>query len=267
MIKKYYSSRNNPKQLTLNGIYWKLRNFYLLFRDNGYFGEKLGVTSSRAPSSALNEAALALNFQPFPITKWSEEMITEENVFDVIEFFYEFVSKPVGDWGAYDEGLGRAEYRERANQFLNEYSGGYELKENGMILALGEHGLQAIMDAEIVPFDEENVDSKVRDAIVKWRNRNLTISEKKAAIRDMADVFEWLKKVKGLSSVLADGDTDGLFQIANKFHIRHHNNEQKNNYDKNIWYSWMFHFYLATYHAAIRLLVKQRKSSVKGGRS
>jgi len=44
-----------------------------------------------------------------------------------------------------------------------------------------------------------------------------------------------------------------LFNIANNFSIRHANEKQKNSYDKNIWYSWMFYFYIATIHALLRI--------------
>lgn len=50
-----------------------------------------------------------------------------------------------------------------------------------------------------------------------------------------------------------------LFNIANNFGIRHYNKEQKTNYDQNIWLSWMFHFYLATLHASLRLIEKNNK--------
>ena len=42
--------------------------------------------------------------------------------------------------------------------------------------------------------------------------------------------------------------------IANNFSLRHHNSDQIQNYDQDIWYSWIFHFYLAKYHAVIRLI-------------
>ena len=132
---------------------------------------------------------------------------------------------------------------------------------------MGTDGLQHILDAEIIPYDEENVDSKVRNAIIKWRNRNLSLSEKKEAIRELADVFEWLKKTKKLGTVLDGKDESILFDLANNFGIRHHNPNQKTNYDRAIWYSWIFHFYLATYHAAIRLLIKNEKETKRPIRS
>ena len=120
MSKQYYSARTNPSRLTLAGLYWKFTNLYMLFRDRGYLEEKLQLNShSHSSKYAEHEAALALNFQPFPVTKWSTEKVTEENVFDAIEFFNDYISKPIdADWGGYNETLGRTEYREKANQFL-----------------------------------------------------------------------------------------------------------------------------------------------------
>jgi hypothetical protein len=272
MTKRYYSSRVKRKTLTLEELYWKLQHLFLLFRNKDYFKEKAGITETGIPDFIEHEAAIALTFQPFPITKWAQEIITEDHIFDVLEFLYEHVSRPgameemtsetgwnYSDYDSYDSDAGRSEFREKLNSFLCDYRTGYELMKDGTILAIGSQGLQHILDAEILPYDEANVDSKVRNAITKWRNRHLSFAEKKEAVREMADVFEWLKKTKGLDKVLDGKDESALFDIANNFSIRHHDPKQKSNYDKNIWYAWMFHFYLATYHAAIRLLAKAEK--------
>jgi len=89
----------------------------------------------------------------------------------------------------------------------------------------------------------------------------LDSAERKSAVRELADVFEWLKKTARLEMALKKHDESVLFDIANNFHIRHHNPRQKNDYDQAIWHSWMFHFYLATYHAVIRLLLKRTAQS------
>jgi hypothetical protein len=274
MTRRYYTTRTKPKSLTLDELYQKLQNLYLLFRDKDYFKDKAEITRKYFPDAILHEAAIELTFQPFPITKWAPETITEDHIFDTIEFLYDRASKPgelvdmtsdtgwnYSDYENYDEAKGKEEFRERANVILADYKTGFELTPEGTILAIGTTGLQYILDAEIVPYDEVNVDNKVRNAITKWRNRHLSLSEKREAIRELADVFEWLKKAKNLESVLDKKDTSALFDIANNFSIRHHNPSQKSNYDQAIWYSWMFHFYLATYHAAIRLLIKKEKES------
>jgi hypothetical protein len=270
MPRRYYSSRKQPQALTLDELYCKLQNLYLLLRQKDFFDQKAGISHGPIPDAIQREARLDLNFQLFPIEKWDPEDITEDHIFDALEFLHEHTSKP-GKWvrcytddgdeyygyEGYDEEAGRTELRERANRFLMDYPPGYELTADGNVATLGTDGLQYILKAEIIPYDELNVDSKVRGAIDRWRNRRVSREDKKQAIRDLADVFEWLKKTGRLGKVLDNKDESAIFDLANNFAIRHHNPKQKANYDKEIWFSWIFHFYLATYHAAIRLLVKR----------
>jgi hypothetical protein len=271
--RRYYAARNQPGQLTLEGAYRKLEYLYLFFRDRDYFREA-GITRTEIPDEIKHKAALCLSFQMFPVTKWASQHVTEDHVFEALEFLHDHVSRPgmwtqmtsdtgynYSDYDGYDEGAGQVEFRKEANAFLADYKSGFEITAEGKVLALGSDGLQHILDAKLVAYDEVNVDSKVRSAIIKWRNRHLSLDEKRAAIRDLADVFEWLKKTKNLEKILDRKDESAIFDIANNFAVRHHNPQQKTNYDQAIWYAWMFHFYLATYHAAIRLLIKHEQKS------
>jgi hypothetical protein len=270
MTRHYYSRRKKSGTLTLEKLHWKFQYLYRRFRDEDFFKKLAGHTNGDLPNSLIYEAAMAFDFQPFPINSWSAEEITEDHIFDMIEFLFDRASKPSDwrekytsdgeiyyDYDTYDRDEGRAEFRAHANEILSDYKAGFELTEDGKILALGDRGLRQILNADIEPYDEENVDSKVRSAIQKWRSRDLSLNAKKEAIRELADVFEWLKKTKNLSAALDDKDESAIFDLANNFAIRHHNPRQKTNYDPVIWYSWMFHFYLATYHASIHLLKRK----------
>ncbi len=62
-----------------------------------------------------------------------------------------------------------------------------------------------------------------------------------------------------LKTVLTTSDEADLFNIANNFGIRHYNQKQKTDYDEAIWLSWIFYYYLATIHAAIRLIEKHEE--------
>jgi hypothetical protein len=273
--RRYYSSRTKRVQLSLSEIYFKFQHIYLYFMKKDYFKEKAGIYGTNLPEEIKHKAGFSLKFQPFPITKWAEADITEDNLFDVLEFLYDHVSQP-GEYGDlttdtgfnyqdyinYDEAEGKKEYREKINTILADYKQGYKLSEEGQILAIGSHGLDQILDADIPAYDDKNVDSKVRSAVRKWRNRHLDMSEKKQAIVELADVFEWLRKTKKLEKALSKKGESALFEIANNFGIRHHNPNQKSDYDKDIWYAWIFHFYLATYHAAIRI-IKRKESHAK----
>jgi hypothetical protein len=252
----------------------RVASLFALFRDKDYFKQRTGLSVNTFPSSLRDEANVFLNFNPFPFEKWTNDQITENNLFALIEFLHDRISKPgewvemstssgytYSDYATYDEVAGKTEFREAANAILFDCEPSYELSSRGEIETLGSGGLQYILGAEIVPFDEINVDSKVALAIAKWKNRKRTLDDMKESVRLLADVFEFLKKAKQLGIALDTSDASDLFKIANNFSIRHHNQQQKSNYDPFIWYSWMFHFYLATYHAAIRLI--QKKSPAK----
>ena len=84
----------------------------------------------------------------WPITqKYSK--YTEDDLFDVIEFLYDHVSRPIdgylhdhNDCGwhykTFDQATGREEYRSEINEFLHDYMDGYELSTAGEILTLPE---------------------------------------------------------------------------------------------------------------------------------
>jgi hypothetical protein len=181
-----------------------------------------GIADDEISPEIRYEAAHLLTFQPFPIESWPRNVITEEHIFEALEFLYICVAKPgrmfenciPRRYETYDESAGQHEFRTRANQFLADYKTGFELAKDGTILAVGAGPLQHILDAAIVPYDEKNVDRKVQNAIAKWRNRRLSQPEQKEAIRELADVFEWLKKTKDLSSVLDSRDESAIFDIA-----------------------------------------------------
>jgi hypothetical protein len=136
-------------------------------------------------------------------------------------------------------------------------------RSEGEILALADNGLEGLFEAPLPPkVDPNNVAARIEAARTKYRRYKSSMDERRDAIRDLADVLEYLRPQ--LKTVLTKKDEAALFDIANNFGIRHHNRQQKTDYDKVIWYSWMFYYYLATIHAALRLIERgaERKSKV-----
>ncbi len=274
MTREYYNSRHARHELRLDELHARVSSLFALFRDRNFLKEKTGLTDNYLPNALRHEATVYLGFSPFPFDRWPANEITENNLLGMIEFLYDRVSKPgkltlqtdesgydFHDFESYDEEAGKAEFRQAANAVLSNWKTGYELSAGGDVQEKGTAGLQYLFDANIPALDEVNVDSQVRLAIAKWRSRRSTNTDKKEAVRILADVFEYLKKAHGLQSVLDKQDESDLFHIVNTFAIRHHNPKQKTGYDKGIWYAWMFHFYLATYHASVRLILKRRLTS------
>jgi len=196
----------------------------------------------------------------------------EDDLFDIIEFLYDHVSKPqkswVHDYGGcgnhysdFDKEAGQAEYVEKLNPILQTYRNGYELNDKGEILTLPPPGMGPLLDAPLPTLNPNNVEAKVRAAADRFRRHNSSLDERKNAIRDLADVLEFLRD--DAKDVLSSKDEGDLFNIANNFGIRHHNVKQKTNYDAAIWYSWMFYHYLSTIHVCLRLIARKKAAEAK----
>lgn len=102
-----------------------------------------------------------------------------------------------------------------------------------------------------------DIKARMIEAEKLFYNGRSSLIDRKNAVKELADCFEFLRN--DLKSVLNKKDEADLFNIANNFGIRHHNENQKTDYDKNIWLSWMFHFYLASLHASLRLIERAKK--------
>ena len=178
----------------------------------------------------------------------------DDDLFNVIEFLYEHCSRPIKEdvyhhifnqcgwhFNSFERAPGRREYRERINDLLALYESGYELSEDGEILTLADDGLGDLFDAELPEIDAENINGRVAAAKTKFRRYRSSLDERRDAIRDLADVLEYIKP--RAHAVLDSADESDLFHLANKFGIRHHNSSQKTSYSKPIWYSWMFYYY------------------------
>ncbi len=276
--RRYYSTRTgknqNAQRFDTSFLKRLFRDLYIGFDEMGYFQEGFGydcVDQGRVAGTLGSD----IDAQFFRIIRkqslWpiKENCLkySEDDVFDVVEFLYDHISKPIeGNYHSYgqcgwhyysfDKNAGQREYRNEINSILADYSVGYELSDNGEILELPERGLENLIEANLPLYDPENVEERVASAITKFRRYHSTLDERRDAIRDLGDVLEFLRpKAK---EVLLSRDESDLFNIANNFGIRHHNSDQKTDYDKPIWYSWMFYYYLSTIHACLRLINKAK---------
>lgn len=278
--KKYYSVRvgKNPlaTEIGLDILLRFFKNIYLDFRGKGYFQEAFGydcVDAGEVPGKlgADIEAQMLRKLRKpnlWPIDQKSEQY-SEDDVFDVIEFLYDHISKPLDGYHhtysgcgwhyqTFNKEDGRREFRTEINDLLKDYKEGFELSESGEILALSDKGLENLLIADIPSCDPENIENRLNNAILKFRRYRSSVDDRRDAIRDLADILEFLRPK--LNSVITKGDESDLFNIANNFGIRHHNDSQKTDYEKSIWYSWIFYYYLATIHAVLRLIEQKEKN-------
>lgn len=189
----------------------------------------------------------------------------ETTFFTVIEFIFDYVSKPVHRLGrivSFEKEPAQLDYRTRVNEILDLYiyyygsrnrittKKAFELSEEGEIREKAQEGLEKLLE-EIPPTDDsENIDDKIRYAKSRFLRYGATVEEKKEAVRTLGDVLEFLKK----SNIrMPKHDDSDLFHIINRFSIRHHNRLQKSDYTTDVWYDFLFYFFLATIQVLLRL--------------
>lgn len=276
-LKRYYSQRHNKEKSALNigGLRTVFAITYRDFCSRHYFDEYLGLdcTDGFIPGHAGSDIDGYIFKKLRKENLWPVSVkinqYSRDDVFDMIEFFFDHISKPLErdayyhDWNQcgyhykhYDKNAGQSEFIEEVNQYLNDFAEGYELSQSGEILILGEPEFKQLLEAPVPTDDQENVTAKVSAAVNKFRRYASTLEERADAVRSLADCLEYLRPQ--MKSVLSTKDESDLFNIANNFGIRHHNAKQQTNYDKSIWLRWMFYFYLATLHACIRLINKKK---------
>jgi len=275
-MKKYYSSRtgkNSNSSFDLPSLKRLFKAIYQRLEKEGYFQEYFGYNCVDRDfvSGKLGEdiaSALLLSLKKdnlWPINSFLDQY-SEDDLFDIMEFLLDHISKPKlndRDYHSYyecgyhytkfDKSAGQKEFIEKINELLPDYSTGFELSSDGFILTKESYGLNDIFDANIRATDE--IKDKIAFAIKKYRQSRTDMNERKTAIRELADLCEQLRG--DIKQLLNQKDENDLFNIANKFAIRHSNENQQPNYDKNIWYAWMFYFYLSTIYAV--LAIKERK--------
>ncbi|MHB0988834.1 MAG: hypothetical protein ACYC3P_09255 [Bellilinea sp.] len=276
--RKYYSVRtgkNLNTRFSLDFLCKLFFDLYSSFVDKDYFQESMGywcVDRDVVPGTLGKNIEgkifrLLRKDNLWPISD-NYQNYAEDDLFDMIEFLYDQISKPIdtgGDYHSYsncgyhyslfDKESGRKEFRSEVNVLLKDYGEGFELSDIGEILFIGEPGLENLLNAKISTDDPINIDDKVIAAVQKYRRVKSTSRERKDAIRDLADVLEYIRQKA--EKYLESQDERDLFNLANNFGIRHHNQKQKTNYDNSIWYAWMFYYYLATIHALTLMAMRE----------
>jgi hypothetical protein len=276
----YYSVRTGKHpdgaKLTLLNFKKMFKTVYRSFDRTGYFQEYFGYDCIDADSGSGKvagrlgediEGALLVALrkeQMWPLEVYIDDY-SEDDLFDIIEYIYDHISKPIdgyhhgfGNCGmhysTFNRQAGRDEFRSTLNPILAILNEGYVLTEEGEILQLPDMGLAPLTDANLPICDTENVEKRVETAVFRFRKHHSSLEDRRIALRDLVDVMEYLRPK--LKNVISKQDESDLFNIANNFGVRHHNDIQKTNYDAAIWYSWMFYYYLATIHACTRLIEK-----------
>ena len=275
--KKYYSERIGQKKtpirlpdlrLAIRLLYDKYNNSYYFQDAFGFECVDRGYVAGRMKSTMGKHITLKfLGKHVWPIEKYYYKW-DENTCFDIIEYLHEFVAKPTSKnfhawdncgWHVYKADIfeGQKEFRNDVNEYLSRYyEGKFELMPNGEIYLRVPEDLKKVITNRHQSEDTKNIENKVERAIHKFSHFTTNIDEKMEAIRILADVLEFLKSEINEHMLRKDGSR--LFEIANKFSFRHHNIQQRIDYDKEIWTEWIFYLYLNTINTLVKIKSKEK---------
>jgi len=188
----------------------------------------------------------------------------EVAMFTLAEFVHDHVAKPAKDAGAFhgfsncgwhydcrgdkfDDVAARVEWRNKVDAFLKFYEDGYELSTSGEIVRIAPDGMSKLVQTQPSPRVGNTDRAKVANAVRTFHLGRSTREERKQAVRVLADVLEFHRAA--VKTHLSKDESD-LFNIANNFALRHHNSQQRDDYD-DAWLTWLFYIYLSTVHLVL----------------
>ncbi len=190
---------------------------------------------------------------------------------DVLEVLHGVVSKPLraayhyyggcGDhYLSFDKADGQRALRDCLNPVLKRCSPPLRMEETGLIVELGEEGLEDLIAEALPESAPDDVAARVASAVKVFRDRHSDIAGLLHAVLDLAAALEELRpRVK---QEMLSKDEGALFELANGFSIRHADRRQRGDYDKPVWLRWSFYVYLATIHAVLRVEARQAADQV-----
>lgn len=244
--------------------------FVQLYEDlesRGYFVRAFGGDcKNNGPSeiSASGTVGMHLGWNPtWPLDP--NELNDEGRLYDVIERMHDLVSRPRRRFTHepdYDcihhvdpaPAIGRELYRWQVNELLDDAGVGLRLANDGddagrLVTVTDE--VRSDLVQTLVARAGQDTGDRVRHAISLFRRRGATDEDKRSASIALAGVLEERRDL--LRENLTSPDEGALFEIANRFAIRHRRADQSTAYDP-VFLDWVFWAYLSTVELTDRLL-------------
>ena len=280
--RRYYRQRvtgEGAPRLTLEDIGRMTLATIQAFEERGCFQEAFGKwcpdntgIKGRRGDGALFLFTHAHRRDLWPARETVYETLDELSLFTVIEVLHDCASEPredgasFHDWSncgwhytKFNQPLGQTEWRKAINAFLPSYGQGFRLSNDGEVEAIGASGLRELMDDSFVRSPGNIDEAKVERAVKRFRHALSNQDDRKDALRDLADVLE--NHRTRIGELVGNRDEGALFNIANNFAIRHHNDRQKTEYGPEM-QTWIFHTYLAMTHLVLGLGKREAPAAV-----
>lgn len=240
------------------------------FADSGYlvevFGEECVDDSTELPdtdASWVIERRLGIpGLWPLAPATWDEDTF-----FGLIEVFHDLISRPrtrrYHDYGGcgwhhseFHNGPARILYRSKVNELLREAGIEYELaaegEDLGRLVAITDDARSALVDHALTG-SAPDITARVRHAVALFRGRDAPVESKRSAIVTLAGILE---ERRALLKDQLGRDEGALFEIANRYDLRHRKADQRGDYDE-AFLDWIFWWYLGTVELTNRLIASR----------
>jgi hypothetical protein len=238
------------------------------FADSGYlvevFGEECVDDPNELPdASRVIERRLGIpDLWPLAPTTWDEDTF-----FGLIEVFHDLVSRPrtrrFHSWNScgwhhseFHNGPARILYRGKVNELLREAGVEYELaaegEDLGRLVAVTDDARSALVHRALTD-SAPDITTRVRHAVALFRGRDTTVESKRSAIVTLAGILE---ERRALLKDKLGKDEGALFEIANRYDLRHRKADQRGDYDE-AFLDWIFWWYLGTVELSNRLIASR----------
>ena len=240
----YWSERQRSRRPDAVALSGTVREFVRIISEldaRSYFEKTFDKDCVDAPAevdpSALLEGEIgAANLWPLK----ADRLIEDRDLFcDVLEVLHDLVARPQARWfhsysgcgwhySAFSFETGRLLYRWRVNLLLDRSDLGLRLAEEGedtgRLVAVTDLA-RADLVSSMATRTDPGTGNVVRHAIALFRGRNASEHEKRSAAVALAGVLEERRTL--LKTELMSKDEGALFEIANRFAVRHRNNAQR----------------------------------------
>lgn len=272
---KYYLERNNilkedykvnPKELR---EYFLYTYNYFLQKENFkpafcgiYSNGKQLKAPTMVPSPELYFLKHLKNPKIYPIEEYYRSY-NQYELFTVIEVLHNHIARYNHEYNEYEAEEAQEEFREHINAILRLYDKGYFIDRNGYIMELPNDALLSLVSSINEESGLETIIEKLKTAIKMYLHFTSNHEEKRKAINILADILEplraELKEMLNKEWEFNKKDHNNMiFEIVNKFNIRH--NKEVMNYSEEIWFEWMFHYYISVIKTYYRL--KKARESI-----
>lgn len=266
-LRPYWSQRSGaaPEALSTEATMDRFANLVDSLASDGLWAQRFGVNCPDGGDDPIDPPDIQIEDRlgrhigtgtTWPL-KRSRRTWTTDDFYDLMEVLHDLASMPaswsghsyggcIGHPGNFSPATGQALYRARVNDLLDRSEISLRLAESGVdpgrLVVVAGGGLDDAVEEAIVVASPEHAD-EVQHAIALFRSRARDTESMRSAIVTLVGVMERHRAL--LKNRIAGKDEAALFEIANKFDLRHRKPDQHGDYDP-AFLEWIFHWYLAT---------------------